>query len=109
MRQSPAVTEFWLTTWSGVKLKSGVYYIGTGCTELRTKDATCLPSAGGHARTLVTRAALDRGRGARNVACHSDVTELALQALQDAGVPLLLAAQCTILLRHFVVGFYIEE
>src|ERR1700733_2392614 len=38
MRQSPAVTEFWLTTWSGVKLKSVVYYIGTGCTELRTED-----------------------------------------------------------------------
>jgi TetR/AcrR family transcriptional regulator, tetracycline repressor protein len=38
-----------------------------------------------------------------------DVTESALQALQDAGVPPDLAAQCTILLRHFVVGFCIEE
>ena len=38
-----------------------------------------------------------------------DVTESALQALQDAGVPPELAAQCTILLRHFVVGFCIEE
>jgi TetR/AcrR family transcriptional regulator, tetracycline repressor protein len=38
-----------------------------------------------------------------------DVTESALQALQDAGVPPELAAQCTFLLRHFVVGFCIEE
>src|SRR5580693_1116532 len=50
MRQSRAVTEFWLTTWSRAKLKSSVYYIGTGCTELRTKDGWCLPAAGGHAR-----------------------------------------------------------
>src|ERR1700722_3067751 len=38
MRQSPAVTEFRLTTWSGAKLKSRVRYIGIRCTELRTED-----------------------------------------------------------------------
>lgn len=38
-----------------------------------------------------------------------DVTESALQALKDAGVPPELAAQCTFLLRHFVVGFCLEE
>ena len=38
-----------------------------------------------------------------------DVTESGLQALQEAGVPPELAAQCIILLRHFVVGFCLEE
>lgn len=38
-----------------------------------------------------------------------DVTESALQALQDAGLSIADAAQRTILLRHFIVGFCIEE
>ena len=38
-----------------------------------------------------------------------DVTESALQALQDAGLSVADAAQRTILLRHFIVGFCIEE
>jgi TetR/AcrR family tetracycline transcriptional repressor len=38
-----------------------------------------------------------------------DVTESALEALQDAGLSVADAAQRTILLRHFVVGFCIEE
>jgi hypothetical protein len=38
MRQSRTVTEFWLTTWSGARLKSSVYYIGIRCTELRSED-----------------------------------------------------------------------
>jgi TetR/AcrR family tetracycline transcriptional repressor len=38
-----------------------------------------------------------------------DVTESALQALQDAGLSVAEAAQRTILLRHFIVGFCIEE
>jgi TetR/AcrR family transcriptional regulator, tetracycline repressor protein len=38
-----------------------------------------------------------------------DVTESALQALQDAGVSIADAAQRTVLLRHFIVGFCIEE
>src|SRR5271156_5137899 len=37
------------------------------------------------------------------------VTEAALQAWQDAALPLAEAAQRTVLLRHFVVGFCIEE
>ena len=44
MRQSRTVTEFWLTTWSGVRLKSSVYYIGIRCTELRTEDGRDLPA-----------------------------------------------------------------
>ena len=38
-----------------------------------------------------------------------DVTESALQALQDAGLSVADAAQHTILLRHFIVGYCIEE
>ena len=38
-----------------------------------------------------------------------EVIESALQALQDAGLPVADAAQRTILLRHFIVGFCIEE
>src|ERR1700758_2867086 len=38
-----------------------------------------------------------------------EVTESALQALRDAGLSVADAAQRTILLRHFVVGFCIEE
>jgi hypothetical protein len=38
-----------------------------------------------------------------------DVTESALHALQDAGIPPALAVQFTILLRHFVIRFCIEE
>jgi TetR/AcrR family transcriptional regulator, tetracycline repressor protein len=38
-----------------------------------------------------------------------DVTESALQALRDAGLSVADAAQRTILLRHFIVGFCIEE
>jgi TetR/AcrR family transcriptional regulator, tetracycline repressor protein len=38
-----------------------------------------------------------------------DVTESALHALQDAGVSIADAAQRTVLLRHFIVGFCIEE
>lgn len=37
------------------------------------------------------------------------ITEAALQAWQDAGLPLAEATQRTVLLRHFVVGFCIEE
>jgi TetR/AcrR family transcriptional regulator, tetracycline repressor protein len=37
------------------------------------------------------------------------VTESALLALQDAGLSVADAAQRTILLRHFIVGFCIEE
>jgi TetR/AcrR family transcriptional regulator, tetracycline repressor protein len=37
------------------------------------------------------------------------VTEAALQAWQDAGLPLAEAARRTVLIRHFVVGFCIEE
>ena len=44
MRQSPAVSEFRLTTWSGAKLKSRVSYIGMRCTELRTEDGRYLPA-----------------------------------------------------------------
>jgi hypothetical protein len=46
MRQSRTVTEFWLTTWSGVRLGSSVYYIGIRCTELRTEDGRDLPAGG---------------------------------------------------------------
>jgi TetR/AcrR family transcriptional regulator, tetracycline repressor protein len=38
-----------------------------------------------------------------------DVIESALNALQDAGVSIADAAQRTVLLRHFIVGFCIEE
>ena len=38
-----------------------------------------------------------------------DVTESALEALQDAGLSVADAAPRTILLRHFIVGFCIEE
>ena len=44
VRQSRTVTEFWLTTWSGVRLGSSVYYIGIRCTELRTEDGRDLPA-----------------------------------------------------------------
>jgi TetR/AcrR family tetracycline transcriptional repressor len=37
------------------------------------------------------------------------VTEAALQAWQDAGLPHAESAQRTVLLRHFIVGFCIEE
>jgi TetR/AcrR family tetracycline transcriptional repressor len=37
------------------------------------------------------------------------VTEAALQAWQEAGLPLAEAARRTVLMRHFVVGFCIEE
>jgi TetR/AcrR family transcriptional regulator, tetracycline repressor protein len=37
------------------------------------------------------------------------VTEAALQAWREAGLPLAEAAQRTVLLRHFIVGFCIEE
>lgn len=37
------------------------------------------------------------------------VTEAALQAWQEAGLPLAEAARRTVLIRHFVVGFCIEE
>lgn len=37
------------------------------------------------------------------------VTEAALQAWQDAGLPRAESAQRTVLLRHFIVGFCIEE
>ncbi|MQY21688.1 TetR/AcrR family transcriptional regulator C-terminal domain-containing protein [Nocardia macrotermitis] len=38
-----------------------------------------------------------------------DITESFLQALHDAGTPPDLAPQCAMLLRHFVVGFCVEE
>jgi TetR/AcrR family tetracycline transcriptional repressor len=38
-----------------------------------------------------------------------EVTESALQALRDAGLSVADAAQRTVLLRHFIVGFCIEE
>jgi len=37
------------------------------------------------------------------------VTEAALEAWQEAGLPLAEAARRTVLIRHFVVGFCIEE
>ena len=38
-----------------------------------------------------------------------EITESFLQALHDAGAPPDLAPQCAMLLRHFVVGFCVEE
>src|ERR1700739_212032 len=38
-----------------------------------------------------------------------DVTESALQALRDAGLSVAYAAHRAVLLRHFIVGFCIEE
>ncbi len=91
-----------------------------------TRDASALVTAADHgapwqdrliswARAL-RRSILSHRDGARVFAgtfapepATFDVTESALQALRDAGLSVADAAQRTILLRHFIVGFCIEE
>jgi hypothetical protein len=60
LHQSRSVTECWFTTWSGDRLKSSIYYIGIGCTELKTEDRWW-PTAG----RSVVMADLDCMKGRR--------------------------------------------